>query len=150
MGSFRKLKIESLIRRVVSETIAFRLEDPRIEPLATTITRVEVSRDKQHANIYVHVRGNDAALRRTLSALSHARGLLQRTVAKQINVRHCPALCFEEDVAAKRAQATNELLAYNRLQYPHLFEDNDEIEEDSISHSPESTDTGDCSEDPEK
>ncbi len=148
MGSFRILKIESLIRRVVSEAIAFRLEDPRIEPLTITITRVEVSRDKQHATIFIHVRGNDAALRRTLSALSHASGLLQRTVAQQINVRHCPKLSFEEDIAAKRAQETYELLAQNRQQYPHLFEENGESEDDPTSQSSESADTEENSEDP--
>ena len=148
MGSFRKLKIESLIRRVVSESIAYRLEDPRIEPLTTTITRVEISRDKQNATVYIHVRGNDAAQRRTLSALRHAGGMLQRSVAQALNMRHCPKLCFDGDFAAKRAQATNELLAQNRLKYPHLFEEDGVSADDGHSMPPESADTGESSEDP--
>jgi len=148
MSSFRKLKIESLIRRVVSETIAYRLEDPRVEPLATTITRVEVSRDKQQAKVYVHVRGNDADQRRTLSALRHAGGMLQRTVAQELNMRHCPKLCFDGDVAAQRAQQTNELLARNRLQYPHLFEEDGEIADEGRIMPPRSADEGDSSEEP--
>ncbi len=148
MSSFRKLKIESLIRRVVSETIAYRLEDPRVEPLATTITRVEISRDKQQAKVYIHVRGNDAAQRRTLSALRHAGGMLQRTVAQELNMRHCPRLCFDGDVAAQRAQATNELLARNRQKYPHLFEENGERADEGHNMPPESADTGENSEEP--
>ncbi len=147
MGSFRKLKLESLIRRVVSETISFRMEDPRIDSLATSITRVEVSRDKQYASIFVHVRGDDADMRKTLTALSHASGMLQRTVAQHINVRYCPILRFEEDVAAKRAQATNELLAKNRLEFPHLFEENEIGEDGPISPSPDSVETDEPSED---
>lgn len=134
MRPYRKEKVASLIRQIVSEAIAYRLHDPRVAPL-TTVTRVEMTGDLLIAKVYLSVQGSDAALRRTLQAVRHARGHLQRMVARELSVRQCPALRFELDKGARGAKRTMELLAENRRNEPQALEDvedrslPDEIEE---------------------
>ena len=56
MKSFRPERVGHLIREVVSEAISNRLNDPRVEPLSS-VTRVEVTADMEHAKVWVSVMG---------------------------------------------------------------------------------------------
>ena len=113
MGQYRKEKLESLIREVIGEILVRGLNDPRVSPL-TTVTRVELSSDLTLARVYVRVHEDAATERRTMRAIRHATGFMQRTLAGQLTMRTCPQLRFEVDEAAKTAQKTIELLDKNR------------------------------------
>ena len=115
MSGFRKEKIASVIRRTVGDALAHRISDPRFEPF-TTITRVQVTPDLLVARVYVSVPGNGTAERKTMAALNCARGFLQRLVAEDLNIRHCPELRFMVDVDLKEANRTLELLDELRKQ----------------------------------
>jgi ribosome-binding factor A len=120
MRPYRKEKLASVVRAVVGEALLHRLQDPRIESL-TTVTRVEVTSDLLIAKVFVSVHGDDAAERRTLQAMRHAAGFVQRMLARQLPVRHCPELRFEIDAGAKGARRTLELLDANRQKEPELY-----------------------------
>ncbi|MBI4718885.1 MAG: 30S ribosome-binding factor RbfA [Planctomycetes bacterium] len=142
---FRRERVASVVQEIVSEAIARRLSDPRIAPL-TTVTRVEVTADLLVAKVYFSVVGDDADERRTLAAIRHARGFIQRIVARELTLRQCPELRFDIDQGAKRARETLQLLEENRRRSPDLFgatddsaaeepEDNDDdvVEDDEVS-----------------
>lgn len=122
MRGFRPERVGSLLREVLSEAICFRLQDPRIEPL-TTITRVEVTNDLSVARIYFTVPGGDVAERRTLAAIEHATGFLQRLAAKEVQLRSALELRFEIDKSVKIARETLQLIQQNRLARGEPVED---------------------------
>ena len=122
MGAYRKEKVARVIRQVVGDAIAHRLNDPRVSPL-TTVTRVSVSSDLLIAKVYLTVHGSDIDERQTLRAVQHASGYVQRLVARELTMRHCPEVRFEIDEVAKATQKTMELLAQNRLREPELYVD---------------------------
>ena len=121
MRPYRRERVASAVRTVVSEAIAHKLHDPRVEPL-TTVTRVDVSADLQIAKLYLIVPGDEAAERRTMAAIQHASGFLQRMVASQLQLRQCPELRFMVDEGAKIARQTMKLLEDNRRNHPERFE----------------------------
>lgn len=129
---YRKERVASLVHEIVSETVASRLHDPRIAPL-TTVTRVEVTPDLLIAKVYFSVLGDDAVERRTITAIRHAGGFIQRQVAQELSLRQCPELRFDIDESAKRARQTLALLDQNRREHPEWFadpaaaEDSDEL-----------------------
>lgn len=133
---FRRERVASVVQEIVSEAIARRLSDPRIAPL-TTVTRVEVTADLLVAKVYFSVIGDDAEERRTLAAIRHARGFIQRIVARELTLRQCPELRFDIDQGAKRARETLQLLDENRRRSPDLFRAMD----DAAAEAPE--DSGD-------
>lgn len=100
MPSFRPDKLGSLIRNIVGDVIAHKLQDPRVSPL-TSVTRVEVSGDLQHAKVFVSVMGEAGEQNRTMMGLNHARGHIQRIVARQVTARICPKIRFVVDESIK-------------------------------------------------
>jgi ribosome-binding factor A len=134
MGAFRKEKVARVIQEVVGDAIAHRLNDPRVSPL-TTVTRVNVSSDLLSAKVYLTIHGSEVEERQTLRAVQHASGFVQRLVARELTMRHCPDVRFEIDEAAKGTMRTMELLAQNRLDEPDMY-----IEETVESGSEESVD----------
>jgi len=119
MGRFRREKVSRVIQQVVSEGVAFKLNDPRVSPL-TTITRVETTPDLLIARVYLTVPGDELAEGRTIRAVRHAGGFLQRLVAKALTMRQCPELRFELDETTKAVRRTMEILAENRRNDPTL------------------------------
>ncbi len=119
MRPFRKEKIASVIRQVVSEAIAHKLHDPRVDML-TTVTRVEMAADLLIAKVFLTVAGGEAIERRTLKGVVSAGGYLQRQVARELQIRHCPTLQFEIDRQEKGARRTLSVLAENLRQDPTL------------------------------
>jgi len=112
--------VASVIRDIVSDAIQRRMQDPRIAPL-TTVTRVEVSGDLLVSKVYLSVPGSAAAEGKTLAAVRHAAGYIQRFVARELPLRQCPELRFEIDEALKEARRTLALLEENRRRYPAVF-----------------------------
>ena len=102
MKSFRIEKVSSELKRMVSEAIRDDLQDPRIA-VVTSVTRVEVSRDLEHAKVFVSVLGDQGEQSRTMAALHSARGYVQRLVARGLNVRQCPHIAFYLDDSLKKA-----------------------------------------------
>lgn len=123
MKPYRKQRLASLVRDIVADAVHHRIHDPRVAPL-TTVMRVEMSGDLQIAKVYVTVPGGEAAERRTLAAIKHAGGYIQRRVAHELSIRQCPELRFEIDERAKRLQETMQLLEENRRKHPEWFESN--------------------------
>lgn len=121
MNRHRNERVASLVRDIVCDAIAHRLNDPRIEPL-TTVTRVEVTRDLLIADVYLTVPGKESAEHRTIIAIQHAAGYVQRLVARELSLRMCPQVRFRIDEAAKGVQRTMRILAENRRRHPEVFQ----------------------------
>src|SRR3954465_12174208 len=76
MTSDRMRRIDEAMREVLSGAITSELKDPRVG--FVTVTAVETSPDLRHARVYVSVLGNPGERRRSLKALEHAHGHLDR------------------------------------------------------------------------
>ncbi|MCH8148921.1 MAG: 30S ribosome-binding factor RbfA [Planctomycetes bacterium] len=113
MKRFRKERLASVIRDVVAEAIQHRLNDPRVSPL-TSVTRVEMISDVQFADVFVSVPGGDVQERKTLAAIKHAAGFIQRLVARELSIRQCPELRFDIDERVKMVRQMLDLLEKNR------------------------------------
>lgn len=109
MKSHRPERVGNVVRQVVSEAIASRLSDPRIEPL-TSVTRVEVTPDLEHAKVHVSVIGDERAGKLTLAGLNSAAGHIRRMLGGELNLRRTPSLTFHLDVSLKRAAETIRLI----------------------------------------
>jgi ribosome-binding factor A len=127
MRAYRADKMGSLLREVISDTIANKLQDPRISNFAS-VTRVEVSGDLGFAKVYISVMGPETAGRTTLRGLENARGIIQRAVAKSITARTCPQVRFILDTSIKKASEIIALIDAN-VPHPEAADELSEVED---------------------
>lgn len=101
MKFHRLPRIAEVIRQAASETILFRLQDPRVK--SVTVTRAEVSGDLQHAKVFVSIMGSPKQQKLTMHGLQSATGFIQAEVAKRLQTRFTPALKFVPDEGVKKS-----------------------------------------------
>jgi len=92
---------------VLSEGIA-ELKDPRIG--FVTVTAVQVTRDLEHATVWVSVLGKEKAREHALAALEGAAGVLQARVNRELHLRRTPHLRFTYDAAVERGVQMSTLI----------------------------------------
>lgn len=104
---FRMKRIADLIRTTLAEILLREMEDKRFH--GVTITRIEVSRDLNHARIYVSfMPGQDT--KEMTKALNHAAKYLRYNLAQEIKLRVTPDLRFYYDDSNVKGQRIMDLL----------------------------------------
>jgi ribosome-binding factor A len=104
----RMRRVNEAVREVVSARLAEGLRDPRIG--FVTVTSVETSPDLRHARVYVSVLGDAEQRADTMAGLESAHGVLQRSVARELRMKHTPTLQFVFDESIERGMRISELL----------------------------------------
>ncbi len=97
--SDRTARLDELLREEISEVIRREVDDPRIG--FVTITKVDVTRDLSHANVWVSVIGGEEEKRQTLRALSRAMPFVRQRLGR-LRLRRIPDLHLKEDETAIR------------------------------------------------
>ena len=86
-------RLNSLIRRDVSELVRYEVKDPRVSGVVS-VTRVNTSVDVQHARVYVSVYGTLREKENTIAALQSAAGFIRRQLRGRLETRQVPVLRF--------------------------------------------------------
>ncbi|MBI5361099.1 MAG: 30S ribosome-binding factor RbfA [Planctomycetes bacterium] len=94
--------------RELSRIILFEMKDPRLGFI--TITKVEISPDYRSAKVLLSILGDEVIQHRTLSALKHARGFIQKELCHNLRLKHIPELFFQIDKDLVEAMRVSELL----------------------------------------
>ena len=137
MKTHRVARIAEVIREVASETILFKMSDPRISMV--TVLRAEVSGDLQHGKIYVSVMGDEEHQKETLYALNGAAGFVQSQLADRMKTRFLPVLTFVLDQGIKKSLEISKLIQ-EALSNPSKLSDSDQIKEEEETEEEESDD----------
>ncbi len=102
-------RVDEVMREVIAGVLAGDLADPRLG--FVTVTEVRTSPDLRHARVFVSVLGTDEERTLTLEGLASAAGLIQARIAAEMTLKRTPALAFEIDETADRAERLEELIA---------------------------------------
>ena len=108
MTADRMRRVDEAVREVLSDAISHQVKDPRVG--FVTVTAVETAPDLRRARVFVSVLGDEGVRRRSLDGLQSAHGVLQRAVARELRLKHTPALEFVYDDTAERGMRITELI----------------------------------------
>lgn len=108
-------KINSLLKEAISDVIKKEVDHPKISGKIISITRVEVSKDLQHARVYVSAltsnsMNNKKESEEIIEALKNSSKFITKRTAKQINLRFLPLLSFIWDNLFSRQDQIEQLL----------------------------------------
>lgn len=119
-------RLSSDIQRIVSGKLRD-LKDPRVNSGMITVVRVDVSRDRSVARVYVSsFEGLDKA-KEAVKGLESATGLLRREIANVLHIRKAPELRFIADDSTEYSAHISKVIKDLDLKYDDE-EDNGEVE----------------------
>jgi len=89
-------RVNSLIRREISELIQRQVKDPRLDTFVA-VTAVATSPDLKHAKVFVSCISGKQEEEKILSVLTAASGFLRKELARNLKLRRIPELSFHWD-----------------------------------------------------
>lgn len=108
-NNVRMQKINSEIQKSLSEIIS-NLNNPELENLIISITRVDTSNDLYVTRAYVSILGDSNSRERVMAILSNAKGYVRRELAHKVQLRTVPDLVFVLDDSQDYSANINRLL----------------------------------------
>jgi ribosome-binding factor A len=107
MNSNKIERVQSLIRRNLSEIIQMEVKDPHLG--FVSIPEVKVTSDFSYAKIYVSFIIESQA-EEGMEVLEHSKGYIRSQLAKRMDTKRIPELIFIKDDSYEKAQHLEELL----------------------------------------
>ena len=108
MDPIARARLNASLRDLLSELLARRVRDPRVEPV--TLTSVEVSRDLSVAKVFYSVLGDEDVQRTAQRGLENVAGFLRGEAGRRMRLRTIPQLRFHFDASLERGQRIEQLL----------------------------------------
>lgn len=96
MVSHRIDRLNSLLKEVISDVIHKEIKNPSF-PKLVTVTEVSITKDLQHAKVYISVIGPGNSKALAVSVLQKAAGFIRSHASKKVTLRFFPELTFYID-----------------------------------------------------
>ncbi len=107
--SHRIPRVNSLIRRELSDLLQRQVKDPRLGGFIT-VTRVSTSPDLRHAKVFISIMSNEEEKGKALEALANASGFFRKELGMRLRLRRSPELSFHHDDSIKQGAHILELI----------------------------------------
>lgn len=108
MSSIKQKRLESIIRKDISDIVQFDLKDPKVG--FVTITDVKVSNDHSYATVYCLFLGKEERNEAGLKALNRAKGYIRTQLSQRLDIRRTPELTFVRDTTEEHGQKIDAIL----------------------------------------
>lgn len=130
-------RVAESIREQVATFLAEGAKDPRIRGFVT-VTAVEMTRDLRHANVFVSVMGDEAAIKATFEGLGSVASHLRSMLGKTLRLRNAPEIHFKADESIAHASRIEQLLAQIRTDRDAVAAEAVEVEAEEADGSADS------------
>lgn len=107
MSNIKIQKYESLIQKIVSETISKSVRNPLIQ--LASIHYVKLSNDKSLAKIYISCY-DKTKLDKLLLEINKFSGIFKSALAKNLKIYKTPSILFLKDESMERVEEINQIL----------------------------------------
>ncbi len=109
MKKKRVEKVNSLLKKVISEVVTKEVKNPHVAPLVT-VTQVSVTADLRQAKVFISIIGKDEEKQGTIEALNSAAGFISCQASKKVELRYFPSLTFHLDTSVDKHIRIAEIL----------------------------------------
>ncbi len=104
----RQKRVADRIQAEISELLLRGMKDPRLA--LVTVTRVNIDRELEHANVFVSTVGDEARQNEVMRVLEGATGFIRREIGRRVQLRHTPQIMFHWDPGPEKVEQVGRLL----------------------------------------
>jgi len=116
MGVDRLERVNSLLKRVIAESMFSVLQGDSVQPGLVTVTGVSCGKDLRDATVKVSVFGDDALKETALQHLKHNARKFQAIINREVRLKFTPRLTFQLDLSLEKGDEVLAIL--NNLPMP--------------------------------
>ena len=102
MAVDRLERINSLLKRVVAESMFSVMQGDSVPAGLITVTDVKCGKDLRDATVKVSVFGDDALKETALQHLKHHAKRFQQIINREVRLKFTPRLCFQLDLSLEK------------------------------------------------
>ncbi len=124
MAVDRLERVNSLLRRVIAESMFSIMQGDSVAPGLITVTGVKCGKDFRDATVTVSIFGDEALKERALQHLTHKAKFFQQAINREVRLKFTPRLVFKLDRSLEMGDAVLALL--DKL--PPVAEDNSQAD----------------------
>jgi ribosome-binding factor A len=110
MSKNRIVRLNSLLKEVISEVIHRDIHHVPFINEFVTVTRVEITNDLSFAKVYVSILGEERQKKQSLEALQKLSKTIGYMSSKKMVIRYFPELIFELDIGLEKQLRIEEIL----------------------------------------
>lgn len=114
MGVDRLERINSLLKRVIAESMFSVMQGDTVQPGLITVTEVKCGKDLRDATVKISVFGDDELKKTAIEHLKHNAKRFQQIINREVRIKFTPRLVFQLDLSLEKG---DEVLAIiNKLE----------------------------------
>ena len=102
MAVDRLERINSLLKRVIAESMFTVLQGDSVSPGLITVTDVKCGKDLRDATVRISVFGDDRLKETALQHLQHHAKRFQQIINREVRLKFTPRLCFQLDLSLEK------------------------------------------------
>ncbi len=110
MAVDRLERVNSLLKRVIAESMFSVMQGDSVAPGLFTVTDVKCGKDLRDATVMVSVFGDDALKETALQHLKHNAKRFQQIINREVRLKFTPRLIFKLDLSLERGDEVLALL----------------------------------------
>lgn len=103
-------RVNSELRKQISEIIMFELKDPRLNGIIT-VSDVRTSSDLGYAKVMIGYYGDEEKRSEVYAALTNSANFIRRLLKSRVKLRNIPTLQILEDKSAEYSVHINNVIA---------------------------------------
>ena len=104
----RTKRVGDQMQRELALLIQTQIKDPRVGMV--TVTAVEVTKEYEHASVYITTLGDVKVSEESLAVLNQASGFLRTQLGKRLSLRRIPQLSFISDTSISTGRHLSDLI----------------------------------------
>ena len=104
-------RINSLLRRVIAESMHTVMQGDSVAPGLITVTDVQCGKDLRDATVKVSVFGDDALKNTALDHLKHNARRFQQIINREVRLKFTPRLIFKLDLSLEKGDEVLAILS---------------------------------------
>ena len=110
MAVDRLERINSLLKRVIAESMFTVMQGDSVPPGLITVTDVKCGKDLRDATVKISVFGDDSLKETAISHLKHHAKRFQQIINREIRLKFTPRLCFQLDLSLEKGDEVLSIL----------------------------------------
>ena len=111
MGVDRLERVNSLLKRVIAESMYSVMQGDTVQPGLITVTDVKCGKDLRDATVRVSIFGDDALKETAMQHLKHNAKRFQQIINREVRLKFTPRILFQLDRSLEKGDEVLAILS---------------------------------------